>query len=227
VIAFDAWWLPDGEAHLIEQMTATNCRMRGRLTYQFVKYQHVLPHVRARRTAIDVGAHAGLWSYWMALDFDRLAAFEPVPDHRACWHANVPTRPLVQLYPYALGDELALVQCVTLDAASSGDTFVLRVDLQDAHEADARIAEQRTLDSFALTDVDFLKIDCQGYEVFVLEGARDLLRRCRPVVLVEQKPGFATRYGRVDTAAVDLLLDLGAHVAWMAGGDYCLVFPEA
>jgi len=136
-----------------------------------------------------------------------------MPPH---WRAGV------RLHPYALGVDRALVQYVTPDAGSSGDTFILR----GAHPVDPYLAKQRTLDSFALTDVDFLKIDCQGYEVFVLEGARDLLRRCRPVVLVEQKPGFATRYGRVDTAAVDLLLELGAHVAWMAGGDYCLVFPE-
>ena len=46
----------------------------------------------------------------------------------------------------------------------------------------------RTLDSFELPEVDFLKIDVEGHEVQVLAGARDTLRRCRPIVLIEARP---------------------------------------
>ncbi len=41
------------------------------------------------------------------------------------------------------------------------------------------------LDRFNLQRVDWLKIDCEGAEEKILEGARLTLQRCRPIVIVE------------------------------------------
>ena len=45
--------------------------------------------------------------------------------------------------------------------------------------------EQRTLDSYQFTDVDIIKIDTEGYELQVLEGAVDTIKRNRPIVQIE------------------------------------------
>lgn len=45
----------------------------------------------------------------------------------------------------------------------------------------------RSLDSFGLTTADVVKIDVDGYEFDLLHGARDTLRRLRPVVQIEVK----------------------------------------
>ena len=69
----------------------------------------------------------------------------------------------------------------------------------------------RTLDSFGLQNVDYIKLDVEGFELFVLEGARETLLRCRPVVTVEQK-AHGTRYFNVERhASVDFLKSLGAE----------------
>ncbi len=44
----------------------------------------------------------------------------------------------------------------------------------------------RTLDSFAFADVALLKVDAEGAEPLVLWGARELIRRCRPLILFER-----------------------------------------
>ena len=44
-----------------------------------------------------------------------------------------------------------------------------------------------TLDSHALLDVDFVKIDVDGYEDRVLRGAINTIQRCRPVINIEMK----------------------------------------
>ena len=47
----------------------------------------------------------------------------------------------------------------------------------------------RTLDSFRLTDVTFIKIDVEGSERDVLEGARATIARERPPLLLELLSG--------------------------------------
>jgi FkbM family methyltransferase len=50
----------------------------------------------------------------------------------------------------------------------------------------ARKVVMRTLDSFAFSDVALLKVDAEGAEPLVLWGARELIGRCRPLILFER-----------------------------------------
>ena len=65
------------------------------------------------------------------------------------------------------------------------------------------------LDSLNLQNVDYIKIDCEGFEYRVLQGAIETIKRCRPVVVIEQKPHdmYAKNYGQF--AAIGLLEDWG------------------
>jgi len=45
----------------------------------------------------------------------------------------------------------------------------------------------RTLDSFHLENVDLVKIDVDGHEVPLLEGARETLSKNTPVINIEMK----------------------------------------
>lgn len=216
MIRFDQWYLPDGEQHLQTWMTQKNRRVEGRLTYQFEKYEAAVRHCRQRRLAIDVGSHVGLWAYWMARDFESVECFEPKVEHGLCWVENMAERPNARLHPVALGKSVGEVGLVT-GPSSSGDTQV---------DQNGSGVPMVPLDSFEFSGVDLLKIDCEGYEVFVLEGARSMLQACRPTVIVEQKPGHGQRFGRGEHDAVHLLKSLGAEQKWEGAGDYVMVFPE-
>jgi hypothetical protein len=70
--------------------------------------------------------------------------------------------------------------------------------------------------------VDLIKCDNEGYELFVMRGAVDTLRRCRPVVIVEQKPGHGKAFGLDDDAAVRFLEKQGMRVKRVMSGDYVM-----
>ena len=196
-------WLPDHEEHL--QRFATG---KGWL-YQGHKYKAVMKYVRDYRLAVDVGGHCGLWAMQMVKNFDKVISFEPVAGHRECYVKNVSGD--YELIPCALGDKPSKVKIHTTHG-SSGDSWV---------DGDGDI-EMRTLDSFNLQDVDLLKIDCEGYELHVLKGAVEMLKRCKPAVIVEQKPGKAVKFGLKDTEAVDFLQSLGAKHLETHSGDYIM-----
>lgn len=216
MIAFDQWQLPDGETHLQEWMATVNRRVDGRLTYQFHKYEAAVKYCRERRIAVDAGAHVGLWSFWMARDFGQLIAFEPHPEHRSCWQRNMDGVTNADLFPYALGPAMASVAIKT-GPSSSGDTFV---DLDQTGTI-----PQWPLDRFTFDALDFLKIDAEGYEVFILEGAEATINRHRPVVIVEQKPGHGKKYGVSDTSGAELLKSWRYRERQVLHGDYILT-PE-
>ena len=215
----DSWWFPDHEQHLPQWMATPKARMiiNGRPAYQGKKQLAALAAVGllgrgAPRTAVDVGGHIGLWSYNLAPAFQQVLAFEPVAEHRACFEKNV-TAPNVGLFAFALGATEGSVSIHTAPT-SSGDSWV----------KGAGDIPMRTLDSFPIEGVDFIKIDCEGYEENVLRGAVETIKRDRPVIIVEQKRDMATsRFGLEPLGAVHFLLKLGYRQQQELSGDYLMV----
>ena len=76
---------------------------------------------------------------------------------------------------------------------------------------------------------DFILIDVEGFEIVVLEGARDTLLRHRPTVVVEMHPGVWASAHTDRNRAESLLRDLGLRAeSFLPGkdplGDHCLSF---
>lgn len=211
----DGWWFPSGESHLPAWMANPKVRMilNGRAAYQGQKQEAAIALCKNFRAAVDVGGHVGLWSFNLAHRFGHVHAFEPVAEHRACFERNVADAlpGEVTLYQFALGAYESFVRIKT-EPTSSGDS---RVDGPGE-------IPMRTLDSFELQDVDLLKIDCEGTELFVLRGAEATLARCKPVVIVEQKPGHAQKYGLGEKDAIPFLQSLGYRLVREMSGDFLL-----
>jgi len=214
-------WLPDGEKHFPEWMTRNGEIVNGKGTYQIKKLREAMKHVKQFRTAIDVGAHVGLWSMHLVTRFNLLHAFEPVQQFRDCWCRNVDaTIDHLRSAAYELHD------CAL--GASDGGLVGMRVDAADTggtHVTSGGDVPMFTLDSFEFPDVDFIKIDCEGYELEVLKGAADTLARCKPGVIVEQKPHkLLPNFGIKGAPAVDYLRDMGAVLRKEIGGDFILTW---
>lgn len=207
---FGGWQFPDHEEHLLEWLKKTNDLKDGRLRYQGKKQDAAMGWCTQFRTAVDVGAHVGLWSYYLSRQFATVHSFEPVAAHRECFTVNV-TAPTVTLHACALGEKDGLVNIRTAQT-SSGDSWV---------DGDGDIPLKR-LDEFDLQDVDFVKLDCEGFELFALRGGEETLKRCHPCIIVEQKPGRAQKFGLEETGAVDYLRGLGAHLRTAISGDFIL-----
>ena len=168
--------------------------------YQRAHLSNAIKFCNSRRTAIDVGAHYGVMTYNMAQLFNTVHSFEIRPDVYNCLAKNVEHLQMnkVTVYPYGLGAETKRVG-LNIKPTKTFSTHV-------ADDGDA--AEVRPLDELELQEVDFIKMDAEGYEPLVVQGAINTIERCRPVIFYECK-GHETRFGYEQNAVLEILKPLG------------------
>lgn len=175
----------------------------------------MLSHVEEGGCVIDAGANVGFFSLLAAeLVGDRgyVAAFEPSRIPLKYLHENAAAVPQVHVVEAALSDfdgEITLYQ-------GSGNAMVSSTTVLDhlsrrgaADTVSGDVVPAMTLDGFSVArglEPDLIKIDVEGAELAVLKGARRLLRRVRPAVVLEV--GFADHdHGGLE--AVAFLLGMG------------------
>ena len=66
----------------------------------------------------------------------------------------------------------------------------------------------KPLDSFEIQNVDFIKIDAEGYEPLVIKGALKTIEKYKPIILYERKD-HPERYGYKRDSIRDILMPLG------------------
>lgn len=139
---------------------------------------------------LDVGANIGYWSKFLVeiSNVRELHVFEPDPITCEILGKNLSKYANVVVNQAAVSDRDGYID-LFLDPRHSGDN---RPQFTEGRQA-IRVP-CRALDSYVkeanLKRVDFLKIDVQGGEIPVLEGATGLFHRFRPLVLIEVAPEF-------------------------------------
>lgn len=197
-------WLPDNDTHFAKFLKPDSA-INGKATYQYQKLLRAMRHCPGRELAIDVGAHVGLWSMHLARKFNRVIAFEPLPNVGHCWYRNVPDENATLLH-MGLSDvkqSLSLMQ----DPKNSGVVTITE---------GGPTAKFAPLDDIATIDVslDFIKIDVEGHEAHVIRGMTKHLTNHNPTICIEQKS---------NKDALPLLKDLGYNQIDEIEGDYILV----
>lgn len=210
-------WLPDYDTHFSD-MLPKQAMVNGIATYQLKKYLKARESVRRWHLAVDVGAHVGLWSRVMAGDFKQVIAFEPLSDHRECFVRNVPMN--VELFPWAVSDIDGAMLELMIGGDNSGNAHV-----SSSYREKGEKAQTISLDNFEWpTTIDFLKIDVEGFETKVLVGGEDTIRSHKPVIILEQKPNNAERYGFKQHDAVEVLKQWGMKEVAVMAGDHIMTW---
>lgn len=137
------------------------------------------------RAALDIGANRGIWAYEMGRLTSAVLAFEPNPKLFAFLQraARKPVLCRREALSDAEGEAELLIpgekgrfsnQGASLNPDKVGDAAHMRVTVRTA-----------SLDSLDPPPVGFMKIDVEGHERAVLEGARGVIARDRPAMIVE------------------------------------------
>ncbi len=191
--AVHGWQFPDVDDFMCHEMKADGSYQAGHL-------RAALQYV----TDFSIGAHVGTWSKLMAQAFAQVIAVEPSPDTFEALAENMKAFNCfnVDLRPVALGAVVGRVSMALEGRAAAANNTGGRF-VQDGGD----IPVER-IDDWQLPSCGFIKLDIEGSEPLALEGARETIARCKPIVLFENK-GFCRRYGLPADAVQELLTSLG------------------
>ncbi len=145
--------------------------------------------------AIDIGAHVGWFTIYLAQRHAQVIAVEPYPSSFALLRANVARRPglahIIQTWPVAAYDRVSTLR------------FDARNDPTDAGgfgftptEVTGPSVAGMALDPYLTqAGVTVIKCDAQGADLRALKGLEQTIRRCRPLIIFEWEEGMAAWQG--------------------------------
>lgn len=147
------------------------------------------------RIMVDIGAYIGDSVKWFIDDGWDCYAFEPQKDAYECLEANVGTQ--CKVFNTAIGSN----QEVSMYEQTSGNLGARSLDIGGSQIA-------VPLDSI-IEKADFIKIDAEGFEPFILEGCKKILQTSPLVTIEINHPGLA-KYGFTEN---DILKHFQNHIA--------------
>jgi FkbM family methyltransferase len=168
-------------------------------SYQFFEEElHLIPwFLDKNEVAIDIGALGANWTYAMYQkvgDGGAVFAFEAHPFHAKSTQAAISFLRMksVKFFPIGLSDkteEVFLKVAQTGGERLEGRSYIEREASGPSAGYEKVHLEQ--LDSLISTnprmlEAKLIKCDVEGYELFVLQGAKNLLKAARPYVVLEK-----------------------------------------
>lgn len=162
----------------------------------------LLPRLcRADELSLDIGANYGVYAWHLARFSRAVVAFEPQPGPADFVRRGLGGR--VRVEQVALSDgEGEVVLRVPRDRMQDGRATIEPGNTLESLDATEIVVPRRRLDDYAFDRVAFVKIDVEGHELAVLHGARALLDRDRPTLVIEAEDRH--RAGAVDSVAAFL-----------------------
>jgi FkbM family methyltransferase len=135
---------------------------------------------------------------------------EHTPDHPDGWYkfpdksfASLTMTADVHLHNVGLGDVAGSFQMED-HPNNVGHNCILTEERKEKTKYEVYDVTVNTLDSYNFEDVDAIKIDCEGYEYPILQGAVKTIAQCRPVVQLEIVEAQCKKFGYTPQDMFDL-----------------------
>jgi FkbM family methyltransferase len=153
---------------------------------------------------LDVGANIGMTALALSqiCPHGQIAAIEPVPRTFQFLQRNVANADSsnIKTFNFALGsrEEIALMQGHPSNFACSfiADNYQIPDSNHFAHEVTIKRLDEIFCD-LSLDRLDFMKVDVEGFELEVFEGAQKTLATYRPIVFLEMNHWCLNIYRRM------------------------------
>lgn len=171
----NGWHIPDTDI----KMTS---HVEGDINMNNPQYEErhrktILKHIPKRETFVDVGANVGIWSIAMKQHFTNVISFEPSIQNRECLIANLGQNSDIR--PYAVGNQTGKVNFRD-SIKNCGDSKIILEKRENMYEVDIVRLDDQNIQNCSL-----IKIDVQGFEWPVIQGAEKIIEEQQPWIIFE------------------------------------------
>jgi FkbM family methyltransferase len=195
-VVVEGFMFPDGDTQTASAVFQT-----------LADLDHYTALCKERRQVLQAGGNVGVWAKHLAQRFGTVVTAEPDPINWDCLVKNLHGVQNVTAYHVALGASPGTVG-IAREAGNCGASYVVE-------GGDITVV---SIDSLGLDQLDLLILDIEGYEFEALQGAKDTLRQCSPVIVLEMKDHIK-RFGAKEADIDAFLGGLGYHRTGVAHRD--------
>ena len=140
-------------------------------------FQLAKPYVKENGIGIDVGCREGGFAREMENDFTHIHRFD-FRDKKKMFEKNVMDMNKFTYHVCGIG-------------AEKGTAFTTSHKVGRIKDGGSVAIPIKTIDSFELENVTFIKYDIEGYELKALKGSEQTIKKHSPVIVIEQNRGNA------------------------------------
>jgi len=207
------------------------------------KEMFLLPEfIKPGDTVLDLGANFAYYTERMSKivgNTGKVYSFEPIPFTFEVLEMLVKHFKLANVTYYKKGvsnkTETVKFTVPKMDfgTLSTGQAHISGRKNDQPNNKDYKFTQEETfdcqvvaLDEFynnELPNLTFIKIDIEGAELFALKGAKNLLEKYKPVILIEINPLFLEGFGLTETNMLDFIKEIGYEIFYLNEGSQKLV----
>jgi FkbM family methyltransferase len=133
-----------------------------------------------KKVVIQAGGHVGIWPEKLSSIFETVYTYEPDPDLFNCMKKNIGHIKNVKMFNMCLGEKSGEAFYSVNSVAGSG--FVETV-INAPFKCIPVI--QKSIDDM-FQECDAILLDVEGSELKIIEGAKKLIKKCKPVILLDR-----------------------------------------
>jgi FkbM family methyltransferase len=142
-------------------------------------------------TCIDIGGHIGTTSLPYSRLFNNVIAFEPNISSYKFFCENIKLNDIKNVTLYNKGVFNKSTYCTVVRHGDNSGCYYIK----ECDKFDGAIEVVKLDDLEFTTPVDFIKIDTEGSELLVLEGARRTITTYKPLIQLETNLCSSTYFG--------------------------------
>ena len=172
----NGWNVPDGDTkmtrHLKTDLSPQNAE------YEQRQRNTILENLPIKHTFVDVGANLGVWSITLMPHFEKVISYEPSSRNRECLRMNLGTKGEIRSVALSnFNGESAFHE----EIKNCGNSKLWNEgDIEGLYKVPVR-----KLDDEKIENCSLIKMDVQGYEWQVIQGAENLIETQNPWIAFE------------------------------------------